>query len=237
MRVSVFIPTYNRVGYLEEAIESVLAQTYGDLEVVVVDDGSDDGTEELVRSYNETDRPGRVRYVGQPHLGIAAARNRAVREASGELIAWCDSDDLWEPTKLERQVAYLDAHPSCAIVFCLVRSFTAIPEEDLGERQRAVMALHARGYRYYMASACVRREVFERCGTFDEGRAYAEDDEWVARVCAAGVAIDHCIDEPLYLRRVHDGQVTYQHGRIDGRGSLAIWADAIRRARAGKAAP
>lgn len=225
MRASVLIPTWDRAAYLGPAIESVLAQTYRDFELVVVDDGSEDGTEELVRRYEG------VRYVRQDHSGIPAARNRALAEAKGEMIAWLDSDDLYAPEKLEKQVAYLDAHPECQIVFCLPRSFSAISSEDMTPRQRRMMAENDRKYTCYFASSCARRELYGPEGAFEEAYQCLEDAEWIVRTSTRGVDLSHCIDEALYYRRVHDGQITLTHQPYGKQVCLAMYADAIRRAK------
>jgi len=102
-RVSIIIPTYNRASLLREALESVFAQTYQDFEVIVVDDGSTDGTGEILKDLLD-----KVRYIRQENLGCGAARNRGMEEAKGEYIAFLDSDDLWMDFKLELQVAILD---------------------------------------------------------------------------------------------------------------------------------
>src|SRR5690348_13004759 len=109
--VSAAITTYNRARYLPEAIESILAQTIRDLEIVVVDDGSTDDTDAVVAPYL-----GRVRYVRQANGGRAAARNAAVRLARGELIGFCDSDDRWLPDRLERQLQALESWPEVGMV-------------------------------------------------------------------------------------------------------------------------
>ncbi len=109
-RVSVIIPTYNRGWILEEAVDSVLAQTYTDFELIVVDDGSTDDTRALLQPYGQ-----RIAYVHQDNQGVSAARNTGLRLARGELIALLDSDDLWKPAKLARQVAFFDAHPDAQI--------------------------------------------------------------------------------------------------------------------------
>src|ERR1700733_15378431 len=105
-KVSVIVPTWNRVSLLGTAIESVLAQTFRDLEVVIVDDGSVDATESLVRRHQQTDE--RIRYVRQEHRGISAAMNAGIRESRGRYIARLDSDDQWLPDLLETEVAILD---------------------------------------------------------------------------------------------------------------------------------
>src|SRR5439155_13490896 len=103
--------TYNRANYLPEAIESVLSQTHRDLEVIVVDDGSTDETEAIVRPYL-----GRIRYARQENGGRSAARNTAVGIAQGEFVAFCDSDDRWLPDRLERQLEALAGRPEVGMV-------------------------------------------------------------------------------------------------------------------------
>src|SRR5208337_4579078 len=109
--VSVVIPTYNRGELLIETIESILAQTAKPGEVIVVDDGSTDDTQERLARYAD-----RVRYVRQPNQGVAAARNHGVREARGKWIAFIDSDDVWHPRKLECQLRVLADHPDLGIL-------------------------------------------------------------------------------------------------------------------------
>src|SRR5215469_12015906 len=104
--ISVIIPTYNSGLDLTEAVESALAQTYAPVEIIVIDDGSTDDTEEICARF-----PAPVRYLKQPKTGVAAARNRAVREAKGTWIAYQDADDIAEPTRLETQMAVLKTFP------------------------------------------------------------------------------------------------------------------------------
>jgi glycosyltransferase involved in cell wall biosynthesis len=115
--VSVILPVYNGERFVAEALDSALRQTYGHLEVVVVDDGSVDGTRELIATRAASDS--RVRIITQANQGLAAARNRGLQHASGELIAPLDADDVWEPTKLERQVRRIvDSGPEVGFVYC-----------------------------------------------------------------------------------------------------------------------
>jgi glycosyltransferase involved in cell wall biosynthesis len=103
--VSVIVPSYNASRYIRETLESVLAQTYGNFEVIVIDDGSKDDTSDIVADYARRDS--RIRLVSQPNAGVGAARNRGIAEASGVFIAPLDADDVWYPEKLEKQVASL----------------------------------------------------------------------------------------------------------------------------------
>ena len=110
-RVSVLIPTYNCARFLSQAIDSVLAQTFQDFEILVVDDGSTDDTAQVVARYP------RVRYIRREHCGVSASRNAAVAAATGEIVVFLDADDFWLPEKLEKQVTYLDENPNCMLIF------------------------------------------------------------------------------------------------------------------------
>ena len=104
-KVSVIIPTYNRSKYVTKAIDSVLAQTYRDFEIIVVDDGSTDNTKEVLKPYTD-----RIKYLYQENTGVSAARNAGIRAAGGQWIAFLDSDDEWLPEKLSIQMDYLSRH-------------------------------------------------------------------------------------------------------------------------------
>ena len=116
--VSVIIPTYNRGNLVVEAVTSVLHQTFPNYEIVVVDDGSTDGTAEILSSFVQK---GLIRYFYQVNQGLARARNRGIAESKGEIISFLDSDDLFEPELLQTQVEYLNHHPDAGLVntgFC-----------------------------------------------------------------------------------------------------------------------
>ena len=113
-RVTVVIPTYNRAKVILRALETAFAQTYRNLEIIVVDDGSTDDTTAVLAPYWE-----RIHYIHQSNQGASAARNRGIQEATGEFIAFLDSDDEWLPAKLERQIELLEARPDLSFVACL----------------------------------------------------------------------------------------------------------------------
>src|SRR5436309_1568471 len=134
--VSVVIPTYNRAAIVGRAIESALRQTYANLELVVVDDGSSDNTRAIVEGFGA-----RVRYLYQENAGVTAARNLAMRVARGEFLAFLDSDDLWQPWRIESQVAALRRHPEAGLVWtdmsAVDRSGKVIDERHLRVMYRA----------------------------------------------------------------------------------------------------
>ena len=127
MKVSVIITTYNRAPLLCNAIESALAQDYSDFEVIVVDDGSTDDTEQRVRDYDS-----QVRYVHQENKGLSTARNTGISVASGQYIALLDDDDWWMPGKLRLQSAILDQRPELAGVYT---NFTIYRDEDAPDKE------------------------------------------------------------------------------------------------------
>ena len=218
-RVSVLIPCYNAGAYLGAALQSVLDQTYQDFEIIVVDDGSTDDSAAVAKACS------RVRYFHKAHSGIAATRNLAVQQAKGEFVAFLDADDLWAPEKLEKQVAYLDSHPQCQMVHSYAQNFFDGPPESMTDRQKQLMAANLRDY---MASSCIRRELFEQHGVFREDYAVGEDTHWIARLRAVGVDMSHCIAQPLYLRRIHQNNISLTHDRIGRKDMMSLLVDAIR---------
>jgi glycosyltransferase involved in cell wall biosynthesis len=117
-KVSVVIPTYNCSSYLKEAVDSVLNQTYRNYEVLVVDDGSSDGTRCTLEPYLDT-----INYIYQENRGAPAARNTGIRAATGEFIALLDADDVWLPEKLQLQMEYFESHENCSLVYTDMKTF------------------------------------------------------------------------------------------------------------------
>ncbi|UFP96580.1 glycosyltransferase [Gloeobacter morelensis] len=200
-KVSVVIPAFNALRYLPRTVDSALAQSFGDFEVLIVDDESTDGTADWVRTI--ADR--RVRLLEQKNQGAAAARNAGIRQARGEYIAFLDADDLWEPAKLERQVACLDARPEVGVVYTWVRVIDqdGEPTGSLyrpGDEGRIWPQL-VRVNNIYPSAAMVRRQCFERVGLFDLELRFAEDWEMWLRI-AADYAFA-VLREPLMRYRRH----------------------------------
>lgn len=179
------IPTYNRRDLLPRALDSVLAQTVPVEEIIVIDDGSTDGTDDMLRArYGD-----RVRYVWQPNAGVSAARNHGLRLAQGRYLALLDSDDLWLPTKTELQVAFLDAHPDFGMVVCDVervdseyRHIDVFRRRDTLREDGWVLRWVLHNPALAPASVLMRREVVDQLGGFNEGLRTAEDLEFHLRV-------------------------------------------------------
>lgn len=197
MLVSVAIPAYNGADYLREAIDSVLAQTQTELEVIVVDDGSTDHTAEVARSYGD-----RVRYLYQENdrTNGAGARARAVREATGEWIAILDQDDRWLPTKIEKQLDAVRAMPESELSFTGFRAIDAagnqVGEPVLTTLQGDVFHLLLSVNPYCASSALIKRSAIEKYGLPDPKPGPADYEWWLhfGRHCRVSV-VSECLTE------------------------------------------
>ena len=197
--VSVIIPVYNCETYLAEAIDSVLAQTYAPVEIIVVDDGSTDGSAQVAARYAP-----RVRCLHQENSGIGAARNRGIEQASGNLLAFLDADDLWSPDKLARQVVALDLDPKLDMIFGLARQFRS-PDLE-AEVATAATATETVMAGYVPGTMLIRRESFARVGLFATGWRVGEFVDWYARAMDLGLK-SHMLQEVVLNRRLHDTNI------------------------------
>ena len=186
--VSVIIPTYNRENFIKKALDSVIAQTYLNFEVIVMDDGSTDNTREVVDGYNNK----KISYFYQENRGIAGARNAAINKSSGDYIAFLDSDDYWLPEKLERQMALFHEHSeygmvaSCCASIRLDGSFRK--KNRTGKSGWVLKDLFVKNF-IRTSSAMIKREYLEKAGLFDEKlRECEEYDLWlrIAALCPVG---------------------------------------------------
>jgi glycosyltransferase involved in cell wall biosynthesis len=217
MKVTVIIRTYNRAYIVADAIESALNQTYNDYEVLVVDDGSTDNTPEVVQRFQDS----RLRYIRhERNRGVGAACNTGVAQAQGELIAFLDSDDLWKPEKLARQVACMLRHQEVDAVFsdieimedtgtvpsliALMGSFSKLLAKD---RKQEEYVFSARQLYLCLLEEVpikptvllVKREIFQKVGPFDLTALGCEDWEFLLRL--ARVACFGYVDAPLGIQR------------------------------------
>jgi glycosyltransferase involved in cell wall biosynthesis len=199
--VSVIVPLYNARDVIRDTIESVLAQTYCDYEIVVVDDGSSDESAEVLHVYSK-----RLRYIRQPNGGVAQARNRGIAAARGRYIALLDHDDLWEPDKLAKQVAILDVRPDVGMVVTDVAHIDRAGRSmnQLGpayQPQHEFARLFVQGFVPTPSATLIRASILRAVGGFDEqfNSAGMDDHELWTRIATATTIIG--ISEPLTLHR------------------------------------
>jgi glycosyltransferase involved in cell wall biosynthesis len=217
-RITTIIPTYNRLPLLREAVLSVLNQRCPPLELVVVDDGSDDGTEAYCAAQLQ-EYPDRFRYLRLPHCGMPGrVRNAGARLASGEYLAFLDSDDLWEAEKLSRQVGFFEEHPEIRI--CHTREIWRRGERvvsQAGQKHRRSGYLFSDALEKCIigpSTVMMRRELFEQFGGFREDLEIAEDYELWLRITAR-YQVGY-IDEPLVIKRGgHEDQLSEKYGQIE----------------------
>lgn len=206
--VSCIIPAFNAEPFVGEAIESVLAQSYRAVELIVVVDGSIDRTADAVRTYGPT-----VSYFVRPHRGAGAAKNEGIGIAQGEFIAFLDADDVWHPDKLTRQMAGLARRPEIDLSFTQYRNFWA---PDLGEEERSYQGgpLSHPVSGWSMSTLLARRDIFERFGLFEEDVAEKHQSLlWALRAAERGAIVD-VMPEVLMRRRLHSGNLS-REWRID----------------------
>lgn len=203
--VSCIVPVFNGERYLREALESILAQTYGALDVIVIDDGSTDATAAIARSYGA-----RVRYIRQDNTGAPAARNHGLRAARGELIAFLDADDVWHPEKLARQMARFAADPLLEASVTHLQNFWIEELADEAARLRDhPLAQPQPGY--VTVTLLARRAVFERVGGFNTTLTVGDPMEWFARAIESGVRIE-LLPDTLVYRRMHRHNLSWESG-------------------------
>lgn len=199
--ISCIIPVFNGERFLGEALESILAQTYQPVEIIVIDDGSTDGTAEVAARYGT-----QISYLRQSNQGPATARNLGLSAAQGAFIAFLDSDDLWHTEKLSRQMARLQERPEIDLCFTRFQHFW-VPELAEEAKRYQNHPLSQPLSAYLMSSLLVRRTVFETFGKFDDGRWYNENMIWFFRTAERGAIIE-VLHDVLTYRRIHGENLT-----------------------------
>jgi glycosyltransferase involved in cell wall biosynthesis len=208
------IPAYNCQSYVVEAIRSTLAQTRPPIECIIIDDGSTDGTEEVVRALGRE-----VTYVRQPHSGVSIARNHGAERARGELVAFLDHDDIWLETKLERQLEAL-AGDDANMALCAMRvidpagnalgTLRMAPHRDL---ITGMLMFDGTETVSCSSTGVVRREQFLARGGFDPALSTSADWDLMMRTLLAGTIA--YVDEPLVLYRLHDTNMSRDIGAME----------------------
>jgi glycosyltransferase involved in cell wall biosynthesis len=225
LSVTAVIPTYNRAKMVVEAVESALGQTRPPDEIIIVDDGSTDDTRHAVAHYGD-----RLRYIRQDNSGPAAARNHGIRVASGDFIAFLDSDDLWVKDRLEQQLAALAVHPGLDLIFGLEEKFAPgrqfdvreIKEQEVWECLNSAGSLVPDPFGLLLkenfiptSSVLFRRSCIATVGPLDSTVEPAEDYEFWFRFALQGFRFGF-INAVLCRRRMHQGNIVNQWAAMAG---------------------
>jgi len=210
MTVSVVLPTYHRASVLGDAVESVLGQSYADLELLVVDDGDDEATPKVVSSFGDD----RLRYVRREEgSGVSAARNEGVRRTDGDLVAFIDSDDRWHPDKLQRQVEALRAGgPDFGVAYTPVTKSKGEPRTRDGASGDVTEEVRRLDVPTYTSTLLVRREAFKSVGGFDARLGCFEDWDLCLRL-ARDWRFAY-VDAPLVRKGVGDDNASADPDRL-----------------------
>jgi glycosyltransferase involved in cell wall biosynthesis len=228
-RVSVVMSVFNGERFLREAVDSILGQTYRDLELIVIDDGSADGSGEILAQRRQADA--RLRVFPQANMGLTRSLNRGVELSTGEYVARMDADDLSEPRRFERQVAFMDAHPDVGLLGTAYREIDGegrvlgtkvFPTDD-----RALRAALIRYNPFFHASVLLRREVFTAVGLYDPAWPSVEDYELWLRVAQRFRLAN--LEEPLGMRRYDGVNISIRRDNEQLLWSMRLRWAAIRR--------
>lgn len=219
--VSAVIPAFNAARHVNQAIDSVLAQTYTNNEIIVIDDGSSDDTLEKLESYGD-----KVTIINQLNKGVSSARNAGIMAARGEWVAFLDADDYWEPEKLARQVNYVRQNPDVVMVHTGKKLFgehgtieyNKIPFH-LSRQSANLRSLLIRNC-VNTSSVMVRRDVVVKAGMFDVALKQCEDQDLWLRIAKRGRF--GYIPNDLFNYRVHDAQATFKTGEWSENGLKVI---------------
>jgi glycosyltransferase involved in cell wall biosynthesis len=229
--VSVYMPVYNAARFARQAVQSILEQSFSDFEFIIVDDGSTDQTPVILKELAAQDR--RIRLIEQSHLGAAAAANRAVAEARGELLARMDGDDIALPRRLERQVDYLAGHPECVAVGSrmMLVDEAGLPLYELPwimrGHEQIDSALLKGGWPIAQPTCTYRTAAVIAAGGYRADLSLHEDLDLFLRLAERGRLEN--VPEVLVLYRQSMGSLTWLEGPTSSKVVHSILCDACRR--------
>lgn len=198
--VSVIIPVYNGERYLAEAIKSVLAQTYQNFELIVINDGSTDNTSNIIARYQDS-----LQSAYQPNAGLPASLNLGISLSRGEWIAFLDADDLWLEEKLSRQIRMVVENPEIEIIFGHVQQFLSADLDEFTQNKIYCSPVPIQGY--LKITMMTQRKAFEKVGLFKEDHSIGDFIEWYLRASEANLNI-HMLSEVVAKRRLHAWHTT-----------------------------
>ena len=221
--VSCILPTFNSQAYLREALDSISAQTYHPIEIIVADDGSSDQTRQMAQSYEHA-----LNWVEQNSLGPAATRNLGLRAAHGEFVSWLDPDDLWHPEKLARQMACFDARED--LQACITHVQILWTDPATAKRYQD----HPRSGPvpgYATISLLARRTVFDLVGDFDTSLWFSDAADWFLRAAERGVVLQ-VLPDALVYHRMHGANLTRRREELSRHEFLKLVKASLDRRRA-----
>ena len=209
--VSIIIPIYNGENYMRKAIDSALSQTYSNTEVIIINDGSTDSTDEIARSYGDM-----VRYFSKLNGGVVSALNFGIDVMEGEYFSWLSHDDWWMPEKIEKQVETLLRNDTSKPMFCVcnctfiddrtgeveLKTYCTLPPSRLLK-----CSLLLGGISFHGGMVLIPKDLFNKCGRFSHSLACHEYDLWLRLIEVADIVVT---PEHLAFYRLHDNQVTKQ---------------------------
>ncbi len=199
-KVSIIIPVYNCASYLGEALESVISQTYNDIEIIVVDDGSTDDSAKVAKKYL-----GHITYLYQENAGISAALNFGISHAKGDYFAFLDSDDIWKKNKLYLQMEIINTTPEIAMVFGYIEQFISPDLSDIEKSSAHCPTEPMVGYG--RQAMLISKSDFFNVGEFDPKYSGGEFMDWYMRAKELGLQ-SHLLPQVVTRRRIHNSNTT-----------------------------
>jgi glycosyltransferase involved in cell wall biosynthesis len=222
--VSIIIPVYNGVNYLRETIESALAQTYSNIEIIVINDGSRDETESIALSYGD-----KIKYFKKENGGVASALNLGISKMRGEFFSWLSHDDLYKPDKIELQIREARKYSQKTMIWCnfyiIDENAIVIDSFKLYDENKKSDAFIILSTYIHGCSLLVPASVFEEIGLFNEKLMTVQDNEMWIRVLKGGYKFVHMQEKLIYLRRhTEQGQVIMKNQLREEMVDWYMWA-------------
>ena len=218
--ISVIIPVYNGARFIEEAVDNVLSQNYPRIEIIIVDDGSKDDTEKIVESLDVD-----VRFFRQPNSGASSARNRGIRDTSGQFIAFLDVDDLWPENNLRHLAEELLTNEDVDVA----HGYGQLMEFNSDSNSYEYVGNPKEAFPFYIGAGLYRKSAFEEVGLFDVDLDFAEDTDWYNRANELGLNVKRLDEVTLYVRR-HDQNMTRGKNLVE-LNTLRVFKKALDRKR------
>jgi len=210
--ISICIPTYNRAEFLQRSISTILRQTYEKYEIIIIDDGSTDNTEDVIKSFNSP----KIRYIRKEHSGIPRSRNRAIQEAKGEFILWVDSDDEVSAYLLERYVEEMNKYPDVDLFYCNLTTLdditnevgSRISQDWYNQENKAILHQIIYGIAFYFGGSLMRKKIFEEIGDFNIEFKRGQDYEMFSRLLLARKYKLKSINQLGYIWHFHNSNIS-----------------------------